>query len=1132
MSRQGWLFDLRSIRTRRRIDGLARCRALIVALSLLVGGACPNLAAYPPQRPTGTNSSVGTLIEPLPRKPAPLEDDAQLHDVQFVSNKRGWAVGDHGVIWHTRDGGEDWNLQDSGVTCSLFSVCFLSDSVGWAAGGGTMPFTRLSYGVLLHTADGGKTWQRIDSNDTKSRAVSARNIETAKVDNASNEDTPLTDTTRSRSPTNLPRLTRIKFFSLEEGFAVGQGSEDQPSGVFFTEDGGKSWRDLPGLTSPGWLAADFLNEEVGVVAGPRGRVALVNGEQLSLPRVESLGLRGLYDVALQRPSSGWLVGDGGLVLRTNNAGLVWEAPPTALPDEVREACDFRTVCCRGKHVWVAGEPGSVVWHSPDGGRSWERQKTEETVPIAAIHFSSEKCGCAVGALGTIIQTSDGGATWEATRGGGRRLALMLLQGSQTQASLKPIVEHSGEWGYRSLISVVASRDLSTAASIETAFPVRLAEAVSLAGGSASRVDWRLPLAIPGLERDSKKLVAEWTRRTEGRLEEILIGGIVRQLRTWRPSVLVLEKPAETDALTRLINLAAIKAVEQARDSTRFLEHQELAGLPSWQVEKVYLHLPSGSTGHVQVDPHQYLARWQQTLHGAASPAESLLFDQTAASPIRETYRLVRTQWDEKQGASMVANFFAGLSISPGSAARRLLAPIDDRDLAARQKLAQKQRNFAAATDRSLDDPRKAEQLIAQLSESVHGLSDAQGALQLAELAERYHEHGQWELAELAMVELVDKYPDQPAALRAMQQLIQYWASAEITWRRLKKSSNTHQRERSDPSQVPQAIVQVEARLAQQAREEEKTVFDFDDSSKAAIQTELPIPQRNVATAGYSVHKHFEEKLRFWQAQAARMSRNLEQRAPQLAAAPDVQFPMAALYRQREKFARSDEIYRRFLQRETKGAWAWPAAAELWLNQPLAPIDGPVVDSIRVLQRPILDGILSDPCWQNASELPLSDANQRGERSLAMLCHDGEYLYLAASMPRAAGVRTDGPIQGARRYDEDLTDYDRVTLCLDVDRDRVTYFSFSIDQRGCSSDSCWHDRSWNPPGWVIFVDADETHWRLEAAIPFAELTPRPPEAGAAWGVAVIRTIPAVGWQSWTQPAGEKPRPETFGLVRFD
>src|SRR6516165_9641939 len=71
------------------------------------------------------------------REPTALEDDANLHDIQFAGSRQGWAVGDRGVIWHTSDGGQSWSLQTSSVSCALHSISFLSDRVGWIAGGGT-----------------------------------------------------------------------------------------------------------------------------------------------------------------------------------------------------------------------------------------------------------------------------------------------------------------------------------------------------------------------------------------------------------------------------------------------------------------------------------------------------------------------------------------------------------------------------------------------------------------------------------------------------------------------------------------------------------------------------------------------------------------------------------------------------------------------------------------------------------------------------------------------------------------------------------------------------------------------------------------------------------------------------------
>src|SRR5262249_48227424 len=155
----------------------------------------------------------------------------------------------------------------------------------------------------------------------------------------------------------------------------------------------------------------------------------IEGKIVVPPRFERLGLRGLYDVALGADQSGWVVGDGGLVLKTENSGLVWQPPPVPLAEGIRDEFDFRGVCCRGEKVWIAGQPGSTIWHSPDGGQTWEKQPTGQAQPLERLCFSSDGQGWAVGALGTILRTIDGGQTWRAVRGGGRRVALLALFGS-------------------------------------------------------------------------------------------------------------------------------------------------------------------------------------------------------------------------------------------------------------------------------------------------------------------------------------------------------------------------------------------------------------------------------------------------------------------------------------------------------------------------------------------------------------------------------------------------------------------------------------------------------------------------------------------------------------------------------
>src|SRR2546421_3864181 len=82
-------------------------------------------------------------------------DDAALHAVQFVDRDEGWAVGDEGVVWHTIDGGRNWERQPTGVRASLRWVQFLNPFTGWVAGREELPHNGGSVGVLLFTQDGG-----------------------------------------------------------------------------------------------------------------------------------------------------------------------------------------------------------------------------------------------------------------------------------------------------------------------------------------------------------------------------------------------------------------------------------------------------------------------------------------------------------------------------------------------------------------------------------------------------------------------------------------------------------------------------------------------------------------------------------------------------------------------------------------------------------------------------------------------------------------------------------------------------------------------------------------------------------------------------------------------------------------
>src|SRR5579871_1224877 len=180
-----------------------------------------------------------------------------------------------------------------------------------------------------------------------------------------------------------------------------------------------------------------------------------------------------------------------------------------------------------------------------------------------------------------------------------------MHGRADQVSFSLVSTLSGEQGYRGVVALLPRRDVGPDGHTSLDLDLRLQEAVNLSGGSDGEICWRFPVSIAGLDRNSERLIADWNRRTEGKLAQTMLSHLVCQIRTWRPSVLILDKPATGDALTGLIQDALLKAVEQAADAGCCPEIQDTADLPAWQVQKVYARLSPGSSGPAQIDPDEF-----------------------------------------------------------------------------------------------------------------------------------------------------------------------------------------------------------------------------------------------------------------------------------------------------------------------------------------------------------------------------------------------------------------------------------------------------------------------------------------------------------------------------------------------
>jgi photosystem II stability/assembly factor-like uncharacterized protein len=144
---------------------------------------------------------------------------------------------------------------------------------------------------------------------------------------------------------------------------------------------------------------------------PRPARALVLLVALAAPVFadETVSLRevrqGLFGTCFVTDRVGWMVGELGRIFHTTDGGATWQ----------RQAVDTKRPflaisCVDEKTAWIAGKEG-IVYATRDGGTTWTFSKTGSTRHIFALQFPTALRGHGAGDFGSMVHTEDGGGTW-------------------------------------------------------------------------------------------------------------------------------------------------------------------------------------------------------------------------------------------------------------------------------------------------------------------------------------------------------------------------------------------------------------------------------------------------------------------------------------------------------------------------------------------------------------------------------------------------------------------------------------------------------------------------------------------------------------------------------------------------
>jgi len=1023
-------------------------RAGLLLWGLLVAGWATNAGAQHPD----------------PGNPSPLHAswrrDAELADVTFVDALHGWAVGDHGAIWHTTDGGEHWHPQHSPVRCSVRSVYFLNQRTGWAVGGFSHRYTHVTSGIVLRTDDGGAHWVEWHRNP-------------------------------------LPSLSKIEFFNMQQGYAIGGTSAIYPQGLLLTNDGGRSWTAPQDDQPYRWLDGDFRDPAHGSLSAAGGVAATVR-KGAFLPAEVTASTGGtLRSINLNEENVGYAVGDDGKLFATRDGGLHWQPNNSPFFDRLPTSFSPRTVTSQGPLIWIAGSPGTRILHSPDGGGHWEFQETGQSLPLHDLHFVDQQNGWAVGAMGTILATKDGGKTWKLQKGDPKRAAILGVFPTARDVPLKLFAKLSAGEGYRSSVALIGRDEPQLAFTPYDMPEQRAREALIQSGVTAIDRASRFPLLPRELNLPTDQICRNWPLREGQHFESALEEHLVQQIRIWRPDIIVTmeARPRGEDHFATLLNQILLQAVKKAATPDA-----SPLGVEPWQVSKVYTVLPPRTVGSLQISGSQLIPQLGALLNDYVARAHSLLHRQhePPESHLGFTRLICTLPMNQNR------NFFSGLNLLPDSDARRTMSdmPMDIAQYRQSAKLAETLRGIVSSGRRG--QPSNSA-WIGQIHQVARNLPPALSGEVFFDLANQYHQRGEWALSADTLALLVDQCPDHPLTGRALQWLIQYHASGEAHRRATAKHS----------------------------------------APARQVRAELPLGAGAVVGPPENVlPKNAHDRSVQQATTALQWGAHLRKINPNLYADPSIQFPLAAAHRQTDNARHAQTIYRNLKTSRWLGAWSSCGAHELSVAGPAAKTQEisqtPLWICSRANEKPFLDGRLREACWVRSE----SEKSGSGQTRLALVgrttgqtevlttiqtCCDNEYLYFAIECHKAPG--RDYPRDTSPRIrDADLGDRDRVDVWIDIDRDYATYYQLSVDHNGRTYDACWNDPSWNPE-WFVASQATEESWTCEIAIPLKELTSKPTAEKRLWVLGAQRTIPGIGVQSWTDATEEQMNPSGFGHLQL-
>jgi photosystem II stability/assembly factor-like uncharacterized protein len=126
------------------------------------------------------------------------------------------------------------------------------------------------------------------------------------------------------------------------------------------------------------------------------------------PNMKFITQESMQAVACPDEAHIWIAGNYGTLFHSSDGGTSWNAQDSGVSSLITSLSFIDSLT-----GWACGSHGTII-HTTDGGKTWTRQASGTGENILAIFFSDKEYGWAVGANGLLLCTADSGKTWTQT----------------------------------------------------------------------------------------------------------------------------------------------------------------------------------------------------------------------------------------------------------------------------------------------------------------------------------------------------------------------------------------------------------------------------------------------------------------------------------------------------------------------------------------------------------------------------------------------------------------------------------------------------------------------------------------------------------------------------------------------